>query len=351
MDWVDGTDLGAAAPGQGHARARRLERPGLPGRSGRGADVPAHPRPADHPRRRQAGQSDPDARRSREAGRLRALLDARARKAGDAARPATGLRSWTPARRPRARATCTRWRPPPVRCSRGAPPAGGATDRARGARRRAGGSPRRRRSGLGLPPIPLAARPRQASWSSACARAGPRRSRPGCMTFCMSDIEGSTRLWESQPTAMAEALVRHDELIAGIVEDARRPLPRSRWARATPRSRCSNRPPARCGRRSTRRRALADETWPDGAPIRARFGLHTGEAAAASAACYYGTTVNLAARVRGEAAGGEILLSETTAALVERRPPAGVRDRRSRRRTASRASRGRRRSRRSPVRV
>lgn len=40
----------------------------------------------------------------------------------------------------------------------------------------------------------------------------------GVMTFCTSDIEGSTRQWESQPAAMAEALVRHDELIAGVVE-------------------------------------------------------------------------------------------------------------------------------------
>ncbi len=40
----------------------------------------------------------------------------------------------------------------------------------------------------------------------------------GVMTFCMSDIEGSTRLWESQPGTMAESLVRHDELIAGVVE-------------------------------------------------------------------------------------------------------------------------------------
>ena len=37
------------------------------------------------------------------------------------------------------------------------------------------------------------------------------------MTFCCSDIEGSTALWESRPEAMAEALVRHDALIADAV--------------------------------------------------------------------------------------------------------------------------------------
>jgi hypothetical protein len=38
------------------------------------------------------------------------------------------------------------------------------------------------------------------------------------MTFCLSDIEGSTTLWEGDPAAMAEALVRHDEIIAAQVE-------------------------------------------------------------------------------------------------------------------------------------
>ena len=37
-------------------------------------------------------------------------------------------------------------------------------------------------------------------------------------TFCLSDIVGSTELWERDPGAMAAALVRHDELIAGAVE-------------------------------------------------------------------------------------------------------------------------------------
>ena len=40
----------------------------------------------------------------------------------------------------------------------------------------------------------------------------------GVMTFCLSDIEGSTELWETDPAAMAEALVRHDEIIAAQVE-------------------------------------------------------------------------------------------------------------------------------------
>ena len=40
----------------------------------------------------------------------------------------------------------------------------------------------------------------------------------GVMTFCLSDIEGSAALWDGDPAAMAEALVRHDEIIAAHVE-------------------------------------------------------------------------------------------------------------------------------------
>src|SRR5688500_3374588 len=50
-------------------------------------------------------------------------------------------------------------------------------------------------------------------------RTGWRAALPtGVMTFCLSDIEGSTELWETEPAAMAEALVRHDEIIATQVE-------------------------------------------------------------------------------------------------------------------------------------
>src|SRR3954453_21949964 len=39
----------------------------------------------------------------------------------------------------------------------------------------------------------------------------------GVVTLCLSDIEGSAALWDEDPAAMADALVRHDELIADAV--------------------------------------------------------------------------------------------------------------------------------------
>jgi class 3 adenylate cyclase len=42
----------------------------------------------------------------------------------------------------------------------------------------------------------------------------PARPLPtGMVTFLLTDIEGSTRLWETQPDAMRVALARHDVLL------------------------------------------------------------------------------------------------------------------------------------------
>src|SRR6185295_20134437 len=35
----------------------------------------------------------------------------------------------------------------------------------------------------------------------------------GTVTFLLTDLEGSTRLWEQDPDAMKAAMVRHDEIL------------------------------------------------------------------------------------------------------------------------------------------
>jgi class 3 adenylate cyclase len=40
----------------------------------------------------------------------------------------------------------------------------------------------------------------------------------GTVTFLFSDVEGSTRLWESARSAMGAAMARHDELLRSSVE-------------------------------------------------------------------------------------------------------------------------------------
>ncbi len=35
----------------------------------------------------------------------------------------------------------------------------------------------------------------------------------GTVTFLLTDLEGSTRMWEQDPVAMKAAMVRHDEIL------------------------------------------------------------------------------------------------------------------------------------------
>jgi predicted ATPase len=61
--------------------------------------------------------------------------------------------------------------------------------------------------------------------------------------------------------------------------------------------------------------ALAAQTWPEGAAISVRMGLHTGEAEERGGN-YFGPAVNRAARLMALGHGGQILCSEVTAALL-----------------------------------
>ena len=143
----------------------------------------------------------------------------------------------------------------------------------------------------------------------------------GVLTFVMTDIEGSTSLWDRHAKAMPEALIRHDAILERIVESKRGHLIKSMgegdssvsvFASAT------DAVPAA----AEIVRAVEAEDWSDGMSLRVRVGLHTGEAAQRGGD-YFGPTVNLAARIRGEADGGHVLLSETTARLVDGHLPDG----------------------------
>jgi class 3 adenylate cyclase len=63
-------------------------------------------------------------------------------------------------------------------------------------------------------------------------------------------------------------------------------------------------------------RALAAEPWPEGGAVRVRIGLHTGEPIR-TAAGYTGLDVIRGARIKEAGHGGQVLLSKTTAALIE----------------------------------
>jgi class 3 adenylate cyclase len=70
-------------------------------------------------------------------------------------------------------------------------------------------------------------------------------------------------------------------------------------------------------------RALADEDWPEGVDVKVRMGLHTGEPSLGDEG-YVGLDVVRAARICSAGHGGQILLSETTRALLGSDLPEGV---------------------------
>ena len=70
-------------------------------------------------------------------------------------------------------------------------------------------------------------------------------------------------------------------------------------------------------------RALTTHSWSEGAVVRVRMGLHTGEPSLVGEG-YVGLDVHYAARIARTAHGGQILLSQTTHDLIENELPFGV---------------------------
>jgi len=71
-------------------------------------------------------------------------------------------------------------------------------------------------------------------------------------------------------------------------------------------------------------RALEVRAWPGGEHVRVRMGVHTGQAATTATGGLVGLDVHRAARVGAIAYGGQVLLSETAAALVRDSLPLGA---------------------------
>jgi predicted ATPase/DNA-binding CsgD family transcriptional regulator len=70
-------------------------------------------------------------------------------------------------------------------------------------------------------------------------------------------------------------------------------------------------------------RAFAAERWPVGGELRVRMALHTGEAQLRDEGNYFGQAVIRCARLRATGHGGQVLLSDSAAALVVGKLPEG----------------------------
>ena len=144
----------------------------------------------------------------------------------------------------------------------------------------------------------------------------------GVLTFCLTDIEGSTGAWERDPSSMARALVRHDQIIAETVESHDGRFLKSMGEGDATVSVFSAADRAVAATIDCQRR-LGDEAWPGDLAIRVRMALHTGEAEQRGGD-YFGPTLNIGARIRGLAEGNQVFVSGVTAAVVADTMPSGA---------------------------
>ena len=115
----------------------------------------------------------------------------------------------------------------------------------------------------------------------------------GVVSFLLTDIEGSTRLWEDHPADMEVALARHDEILRHEIESRRGvvfSLGGDAFNAAFPV------PEDAADASVAIQSALASEPWPGEARIRVRIGLHTGRPEKRGDD-YFGPVVNRAARL------------------------------------------------------
>ena len=154
----------------------------------------------------------------------------------------------------------------------------------------------------------------------AASPAGPGEAElpAGTVTFLLTDIEGSTRLWEAVPEAMEVALERHNRFLTGVIEDHGGVVVTSRgegdsFFAVFPGAVAAVEAAGACQLR------LAGERWPGDAVLRVRMGLHTGEARVRGRGSVDHAPINRCARVKAAGHGGQVLVTKSTRDLVDGR--------------------------------
>src|SRR5580692_340396 len=130
----------------------------------------------------------------------------------------------------------------------------------------------------------------------------------GTVTLLLADVEGSTRLWETQPEEMTRAIARFNSVVSDLIaaHAGVRPVEQGEGDSFV----------AAFARASDAVAAALELQRAPLAPIRLRIGVHTGEVQLRDEGNYIGPTINRTARLRDLGHGGQILLSGTTDALV-----------------------------------
>src|SRR3990170_380934 len=134
----------------------------------------------------------------------------------------------------------------------------------------------------------------------------------GTVTLLFTDVEESTRLLQTYEQAYPAILAAQRTILRAAAgqygghevdargEEAFVAFPRAKDALAAA---------------LTAQRALQQHQWPEGAAVRVRMGLHTGEPVITETG-YVGMDVHRASRLCDAGYGGQILLSEATRSLI-----------------------------------
>jgi class 3 adenylate cyclase len=109
---------------------------------------------------------------------------------------------------------------------------------------------------------------------ATCVRGGLPLPR-GVVTFLMTDVAGSTRLWEERPDVAGLTLARHEAVVRAVVHDEGGVLLRSKGEGDSTFSVFAD-PLAAAAAGARLQGALLRETWPPGAEVRVRAASYTG---------------------------------------------------------------------------
>jgi predicted ATPase/class 3 adenylate cyclase len=142
----------------------------------------------------------------------------------------------------------------------------------------------------------------------------------GTVTLLFTDIEGSTRLLLRLGAGDPAVLEAHRRLLVDAIESAGGQILDTQgdacfavFLRASEAVTAA----------AALQRALATHDWPGDVEVKVRLGIHTGEPTVTSGG-YTGLDVHRAARICSSGHGGQILISSTTAELVETTLPDGL---------------------------
>jgi predicted ATPase/class 3 adenylate cyclase len=136
----------------------------------------------------------------------------------------------------------------------------------------------------------------------------------GTVSFLFSDVEGSTRLWETNPEAMSSTLNQHDKVMRSAVGDSNGHV----FSTAGDSYAVAFARPDQALQAAIAAQAGLTDLAVGDIPLKVRMAVHTGSAEERGGD-YFGPAVNRAARLMSTGNGRQVLVSAATAELVQDR--------------------------------